>query len=45
VDFSKLSDEYKMINNVAINQAIRYGVREIKGLKIYQEEKLSIVGR
>ena len=45
VDFSKLPDEYKVINNVAINQAMRNGVREIKGLRIYQEEKLSIVGR
>jgi hypothetical protein len=45
VDFSKLPDEYKSINQVAVNQAVRSGVREIKGLKIYQEEQLSIVGR
>jgi hypothetical protein len=45
VDFSKLPDEYKSINQVAVNQAVRSGVREIKGLRIYQEEQLSIVGR
>ena len=45
VDFSKMPDEYKMLNNVAVNQAIRDGVREIKGVKISQEERLSIVGR
>ena len=45
VDFSKMPDEYKMLNNVAVNQALRDGAREIKGVKIYQEEKLSIVGR
>ena len=42
-DFSKLPDDFKVISNPAINQAIRDGVREIKGLEIYQEEKLSIV--
>ena len=45
VDFSKMPDEYKMLNNTAVNQAIRNGVREIKGVKISQEERLSIVGR
>ena len=45
VDFSKLPDEYKMLNTVIIRDAIRSGVREIKGLKIFQEEQLSIVGR
>jgi len=45
VDFSKIPDDFKSINQVAINQAIRQGVREIKGIEIYQEEQLSIVGR
>jgi len=45
VDFSKVSDIYKEINRVAINQAIRNGVREIKGLNIFQEESLSIIRR
>lgn len=45
IDFSKIPDEYKSINQVAVNQAIRDGAREIGGLEIYQEEKLSIVGR
>ena len=43
--FSKLDDVYKTTNDVYINQKIREGAREIKGLEIYQEEQLSIVGR
>ena len=43
VDFSKVPDQYKFINQPAINQAIRNGVREIPGLKIVQKERLSIV--
>lgn len=43
--FPELSDHYKSVNNVLINQAIRAGVHAIKGLKIYQEEKLSVVSR
>jgi len=43
VDFSQLSDNYKIINPVAVNSAIRNGVRDIKGLKVYQKERLSIV--
>ena len=45
VDFSKIPDDFKNINQVAVNQAIRQGIREIKGIEIYQEEQLSIVGR
>ena len=41
-DFSKVPDIYKMINNVAVNDAIRNGHRIIPGLKIYQEEILAI---
>jgi hypothetical protein len=44
-DFSKVSDEFKEICNVAINQAIRNGLRNSEGLRIYQDERLSIVGR
>jgi predicted phage tail protein len=36
-DFEKLPDEYKQINQVAINEAIRKGVREIPGVKIEQK--------
>ena len=43
IDFSKLPDGYKIINNTLINHAIRNGVREIKGLKIVQKERISIV--
>jgi len=45
VDFSKVSDIYKEINRVAINLAIRNGIREISGLNIFQEEALSIIRR
>ena len=41
-NWEKVPDEYKELDTVAINQAIRDGVRDIKGLKIYQEEKLAI---
>ena len=44
IDFSKLPDEYKQMNPVKIRQAVNAGAREIKGVRIYQEEKLSIVG-
>jgi len=44
-DFSNLSDTYKMIDSVKINQAIREGMRDVPGLRIYQEESLSIVNR
>ncbi len=43
VDFSKLPDLWKSVNEVAIRDTIRTGVREIPGLKIYQEDRLSIV--
>jgi len=45
VDFTKVPNEYKELNTVKVNSVIRAGVRDIKGLRIYQEEKLSIVGR
>ena len=44
-DFSKLPDEFKLVNNVAINQGIRDGLRNVLGLRIYQDERLSIVRR
>ena len=43
VDFSKVPDKYKAINQTEVNQAIRDGERKIDGLKIYQKEILSIV--
>lgn len=45
VDFSKVPDDYKSLNNTEVNGAIRSGIRDIPGLKIYQEESLSIVNR
>ena len=44
-EFSKTPDVYKVINQVAVNQSIRDGVRDIPGIDIYQEEQLAIVGR
>lgn len=45
IDFSKVPDDYKSLNNTEVNGAIRSGIRDIPGLKIYQEESLSIVNR
>jgi len=45
VDFKKVPDTYKMINNSMVRADIRNGTREVSGLKIYQKEQLSIVGR
>lgn len=44
-DFAKVPDFYKQLDTVEVNSAIRNGEREIPGIKIYQEDKLSIVGR
>lgn len=41
VDFSKVPDQYKEIVSAKVNRAIRDGVREIDGLKIYQETTTS----
>jgi type I site-specific restriction endonuclease len=45
VDFSKVPDDFKVINPKEVNISIHMGVRNIPGIKIYQEEQLSIVGR
>ena len=44
-DLGKVSTQYLSINSVAVREAIRNGVREIPGLTIFQDERLSIVGR
>ena len=44
-DFGKLPDDYKIVDMPKVRADIRNGVRDISGLRIYQEEKLSIVGR
>ena len=44
-DFSKVPDDYKIIDTPGIHTAIRHGIREIPGLLISQEESLSIVNR
>ena len=45
IDFSKIEDRFKIENAVAINQAIRDGLRDAPGLRIYQKETLSIIRR
>jgi phage gp36-like protein len=40
VDISKIPREYLMVDTVKINQAIKQGVREIPGVKIYQKEEI-----
>lgn len=43
VDFENVPNDYKLINQPAINNAIRSGIRKIQGLDIFQEEALSII--
>ena len=38
VDFSKVPDKYKKINEIAINQAARDGVKNIAGMEWYERE-------
>ena len=45
IDNDKVPGKYTAVVPVIVNQAIRDGIREIPGLRIYQEEKLSIVNR
>ena len=45
VDFSKVPEKFKMADELGIKEAIRDGIREIPGVKIYQTESLSIVNR
>lgn len=42
VDASKIPKKYWTVDNVAINNEIRSGIREIKGLRIYQESELAV---
>jgi hypothetical protein len=41
-DFSLVPDKYKEINRPAINAEIRAGIREIPGVRIYEESKVQI---
>lgn len=45
VDLTQVPGCYKILDAVALREAIRTGVREIPGVRIYQEESLSIVNR
>lgn len=42
VNIRTVPDQYLQINEPAVNRAIREGVREIPGLRIYQEETLAV---
>lgn len=42
VDISAVPQEFIILNDKAVRQAIREGVREIKGLKIFQKARVSI---
>jgi len=44
-DLGKVPRDYLDIDTSTVRQAIRNGVRKIPGIKIYQDERLSIVGR
>jgi len=42
VDVNKVPREYLVLDNVAVNKAVRNGVREIDGLDIFQVEGLRV---
>jgi len=42
VDEKKVPHEYLTVNDAKVDEAIKNGVREIAGLKIFQKERLSI---
>jgi len=43
VNFTKVPNDYKEIDRVQVNAAIRLGERKIPGIRIYQKEQPSIV--
>jgi len=43
IDIDKVPKEFMVVDDLSIRRVIRYGERIIPGLKIYQEEKISIV--
>lgn len=44
-DETKIPREYLMVNEKKIREAIRKGIREIPGVRIYQEEELAVRAR
>ena len=42
VDKSQISPDYLIVNETAIRQAIRAGVRDIRGVKIFQKPQIAI---
>ncbi|MCK4778366.1 MAG: hypothetical protein KAS39_08285 [Actinomycetia bacterium] len=45
VDITKVPEEFMIVDDLNVKRSIRAGERNIPGLRIYQDEKLSIVGR
>jgi len=45
IDFSKIPEKFKIVDELGIKESIRNGTREIPGIRIYQTESLSIVNR
>lgn len=42
LDFAKLPDEYKRVDEVKLNQAVKAGLREIAGVEIFEDQKTVI---
>lgn len=42
VDFGALDDRYKAVNEMALREAVRAGVREIAGCRIYQRDSVVV---
>lgn len=42
IEFDLLAEEFKMVNWVAVRQAIKDGTRSIRGLKVYEEKTLAL---
>lgn len=45
IDESKVPNEFKIVNEKAIRAAVKAGVRNIPGVKIYQTETLAVKSR
>lgn len=44
-DFSKVSDEYKIIDSARVGRVVRAGIPSIPGIRIWEEETLAVRGR
>jgi len=41
VNFTELSDDWKLLNEKGISAAVKSGVKAIKGLRIWEEQEVS----